>query len=356
MREAPKPSKMDAAAASNAQPYLVNINYVVMCQECKEVPPNIVEEFSSGDMVCGSCGLVLGDKIIDTRSEWRTFSNDDGNNDDPSRVGGARNELLNGSQLETDIAFGVGGGAARELHKAHKKSAFDKGNKDLVEAYIQISLLGEGWNLSKSVIDSAKHHFKRVQDAGALRGKSREVIIAGCIFLACRKANVPRTFRETFNLTKVSKKEIGQVFKKLKNFIEKDDKERSGITDAGLGSPTAPAEGMMATNASALVDRYANQLLLGQRVSNVAKDIATRMNELQILAGRSPLSQAAASIYFASQLMKEPKTTAEVSRILGISDGTIRTVYKLLYGEKDRLVNPDWLRDGRGDMALLPAV
>ena len=49
--------------------------------------PNIIEDFRSGDVVCGNCGLVLGPRIIDTRSEWRTFSNDDGGGDDPSRVG-----------------------------------------------------------------------------------------------------------------------------------------------------------------------------------------------------------------------------------------------------------------------------
>lgn len=35
------------------------------------MPPNLVEEFSSGDTVCGSCGRVLGERAIDTRSEWR---------------------------------------------------------------------------------------------------------------------------------------------------------------------------------------------------------------------------------------------------------------------------------------------
>lgn len=50
----------------------------LICPECRDTSPNIVEEFGSGDLVCGSCGLVLGDRIVDTRSEWRvgtlTFS------------------------------------------------------------------------------------------------------------------------------------------------------------------------------------------------------------------------------------------------------------------------------------------
>jgi transcription initiation factor TFIIB len=43
----------------------------LICPECRDPNPNIVEEFGSGDLVCGTCGLVLGDRIVDTRSEWR---------------------------------------------------------------------------------------------------------------------------------------------------------------------------------------------------------------------------------------------------------------------------------------------
>ena len=43
----------------------------LICPECRDPNPNIVEEFGSGDLVCGNCGLVLGDRIVDTRSEWR---------------------------------------------------------------------------------------------------------------------------------------------------------------------------------------------------------------------------------------------------------------------------------------------
>jgi transcription initiation factor TFIIB len=41
----------------------------LICPECRDQQPNIEEEFSSGDLVCRGCGLVLGDRIVDTRSE-----------------------------------------------------------------------------------------------------------------------------------------------------------------------------------------------------------------------------------------------------------------------------------------------
>ena len=43
----------------------------LICPQCRDPNPNIIEEFGSGDYVCGTCGLVLGDRVVDTRSEWR---------------------------------------------------------------------------------------------------------------------------------------------------------------------------------------------------------------------------------------------------------------------------------------------
>jgi transcription initiation factor TFIIB len=80
---------MAAAAGgfSKKKEFKENLNEVLICPDCRTNPPILNEEFASGDVVCGECGLVLGDRIIDTRSEWRTFANDDQGNDDPSRVG-----------------------------------------------------------------------------------------------------------------------------------------------------------------------------------------------------------------------------------------------------------------------------
>lgn len=212
-----------------------NLNMQLICPECKQFPPQLIEEFSAGDMVCATCGLVLGDRIVDTRSEWRTFSNDDQGNDDPSRVGDGANPLLNGSQLQTTISFGDGSNArSRDLHRAQNKSTHDKSTKGLLAAYKEIGALCDAMHIPKNVSDTAKHLFKMVSDAGAFRGKSQDTIIAGCIFIACRQCKVPRTFREIFALTKVSKAEIGRIFKSLEKFFAAQNKEKmDSVVQAG---------------------------------------------------------------------------------------------------------------------------
>jgi transcription initiation factor TFIIB len=208
-----------AATSDVADPYIENLNMQVICKECKEFPPNLVEHFSSGDMVCGSCGLVLGDRIVDTRSEWRTFANDDQGNDDPSRVGDAANPLLNGSQLSTTIAFGDGSGRSRDLQRAQNKSSHDKSTKGLLAAYKEIGAHCDAIGIPKTTADVAKHLFKMVDDAKALKGKSQESVIASCIFTACRQTGLPRSFREIHSLTKVPKKDIARTFKILEEFF-----------------------------------------------------------------------------------------------------------------------------------------
>lgn len=231
----PPPIPDPSLAVKPQEPWRENLSMHLICKDCKEDPPNLVEDFSAGDTVCGSCGLVLGDRIVDTRSEWRTFTNDDQNNDDPSRVGDGANPLLNGAQLQTTIAFSGGGSAkARDLSRAQNRATHDKAAKALLAAYKEIQAWCDGMRIPKNGSDTAKHLFKITQDEGAFRGKSQETVIAGCIFIACRQCKVPRTFREVFSITKVSKPEIGRIFKQLEKFFgDRNEKLKASIIESG---------------------------------------------------------------------------------------------------------------------------
>lgn len=338
-----------SAQAAGAGEFKEDLNNILICPDCKEYPPNLVEEFSSGDMVCDSCGLVVGERIIDTRSEWRTFSNDDQNTDDPSRVGEGPNLLLEGSQLETTIAFD-GGKGSKNLSHIQNKMSKDKTSSNLLNAYREIGTLCDSINAGKVVSDSAKHIFKLVDDAKVLKGKSSDAIVAGCIFIACRHNNVPRTFREIFSLTRISKKEIGRVFKQLEGFLSKLDPS----VVQSQNSDTYTAKG--STSADELCARYCSQLWFKnpQKMEKVSRELAGKTASVPDLAGRSPLSVAAACIYFASHLLLDMRTSKQIAQVAGVSDGTIRTAYRFLWNARDTLVDPAWIANGQGSIDKLP--
>ncbi|KAH7139375.1 transcription initiation factor-like protein iib [Dendryphion nanum] len=332
-----------------------DLNVLMMCPDCRENPPNLVEEFSSGDTVCGSCGRVLADRTIDTRSEWRTFSNDEAGNDDPSRVGDAANPLLNGSQLHTEISF-TDGGRSRDLLRAQNKSNLDKSNKNLQSAYGQISTLCESSNIPKVVADTTKLLYKKADDGKIFKGKSQDAIIAGCILIACRQHDVPRSFREIFKLTSVSKKEIGRTFKALESYLHKKiQEENSSSKTAGSGAAlnSASFKHTKSTEASELIGRACNKLGLDQLTSIVAQECAAKVTSLGVAAGRSPLSITGACIYLIAHLMNQGRSPKQIGDVVDVSDGTIRTAYKILYAALDSIIEKSWLERG-GDRSKVP--
>lgn len=335
-----------SAPSAQEEQFHPNLNVTLMCPECKILPPDLVERFAEGDMVCGNCGLVLGDRIVDTRSEWRTFSNDDQGNDDPSRVGDAGNPLLdNGNQLDTMIAFGQpGSNLGRDLNRLQNKSPHEKKDNALQTAFSRISQMCEAFSLPKVVQDSAKEAYKLVYEDRKLKGKSQESIVAAAIFIACRRSGVARTFKEIWALTKVPKKEIGRTFKIMEKLLLNANIKLSHSTNE-IYSTTQ-------TNAEDLMRRFCSHLGLQGNVTKAAEHIAKMAKEEGTLAGRSPISIAAAAIYMASNLFQCQLTAAQIADKTGVSDGTIKTSYKHLLDAKDKLVSKDW----KVDISKLPKV
>jgi len=188
------------------EPQREDLNIKLICRDCWEDPPNLVEEFASGAMVCGTCGLILQENIIDTRSEWRTFNNDDQGGDDPSRVGEVANTLYDGDNLTSTIAFDRGNAKSRDLMRAQNKVTEEKGNKNLQEAYNSIDRYAGAINVSSQISNLTKQLYKAAHDGNKFRGKSNDAVIAGCLFIALRQQNVPRSFKEVGQLTTVPKK------------------------------------------------------------------------------------------------------------------------------------------------------
>ncbi|KAM0786690.1 hypothetical protein ACM66B_002135 [Microbotryomycetes sp. NB124-2] len=328
--------RVDPLAQKQPDQFRQDLNVRLICPDCQDESVGLVEEFSSGDLVCGGCGLVLGDRIVDTRSEWRSFADSEG--DDPSRVGGPQDPLLDASeQFSTIISFKDGhSGHARALQMAASRVTRDSGGgRDLQSAFREIESMCDVISLPKSIVDTSKQLFKRVDEERILKGKRQEAIIAACIFIACRQGRVSRTFREIVALTKVPKKEIADVFKVLERTFE-----------MGGGQGQAP----MSTSASttdSLITRYCNHLNLPVPVQRAAVHVGVRANEEGVLTGRNPITIAAASILFATTLWGVPKPAKDISTVAGVQDGTIRYAFRLLCGHKEKLVDEKWFDASR---------
>lgn len=340
-----------------------NLNTHLVCPDCKQIPPDLIEE--NADTICANCGMVLAERLVSYESEWRTFNSDEGKGDDPNRVGEADNELLmNGNQ--GTLIGGGGPNVSKETRKLKKAQAMqndNKADKALQSAYAQLEIWGEKAQLPGNVKQAAKSYYKRVYEANTFRGKSLDVILAGCLFIACRQMRLPRSFTEIFGLTSVPKKEIGRAYKALEKFLMKTSNEHINTVEVHGGIANREQleyRGTQSTKPEDLCGRYCNMIGLNFRVQTIAEGLAKKIPTIENLAGRSPLSNAAACIYFASWLIGFGKQSKQISEIAGVSDATIKHAYKFLLTEKERLVEEAWLGEqpapfgGRGDLNNLP--
>ncbi|KAK2155436.1 hypothetical protein LSH36_240g00019 [Paralvinella palmiformis] len=299
---------------------LILISAVVACPSHPDTP--LVEDYHAGDMICPECGLVVGDRVIDVGSEWRTFSNEK-NAKDASRVGAAENTLLEGGDLSTMIAVGPGDRAlddnGRSIYKNRRQVS--SSDRALLNAFREISQMAERLNLPHMIVERANTLFKQVHEGKSLKGRSNDAIASACLYIACRQEGVPRTFKEICAVSKISKKEIGRVFKLILKNLE---------TNVEL------------ITTGDFMSRFCSNLGLHQSVQKAATFIAKKAVDLDLVSGRSPISVAAAAIYMASQASDDKKSAKDIGDIAGVAEVTIRQSYKQMYPKAHTLFPEDF--------------
>jgi transcription initiation factor TFIIB len=258
-------------------------------------------------------------------------------------------------QLDTVISFRDGGsGVARELQRAASKGQAAKTERNLLQAFREISNICDSISLPKAISDIAKQLYKRADEEKILRGKSNDAIVACCIFIACRQAKVPRSFKEICQITRVPKKTIGHCFKALEQAFNLNSQNPQGAAAASALAQGPNVSG--GTSAEDLLARYCNHLDLHPSVQAVCTDIVLAAREHSIAQGRSPISIAGGAIYFTSQLLGKPKTAKDISLVAGVSEGTVKLIYKLLYQDKEKVVKKELLESGKASFDRLPTV
>ncbi|VDN53527.1 unnamed protein product [Dracunculus medinensis] len=281
---------------------------------------NLVDDYRAGDLICPECGLVVGDRVIDVSTEWRSFCNEKSSSD-PSRVGAPENPLFGSADLSTSIAVGFGASEDdQSLANAQRKN-MNNTERQMSQGLSVIREMTSRIHLPKSIEDNAAKIFKDVLDSKALRGKNNEAQAAACLYIACRKEGVPRTFKEICAVSRISKKEIGRCFKLILRTLETSLEQ---ITSADFMS------------------RFCGSLGLPHIVQAAATRIAKKAVELDLVAGRSPISIAAAAIYMASLASNEKKTAKDIGEIAGAAEVTVKQTYKLLYPKAAELFPLDF--------------
>jgi transcription initiation factor TFIIB len=286
-----------------------------------DTSPYTVYDHKSGDVICTNCGLILEERFIDQHSEWRTFSDETGA-ETRDRGGGPTTALLRGEGLSTVIAptdrrsgkgAGILTGAMIQMHVNSSMSSFDR---SLSQAYDEIKSMGAKLELNLSVQEHACEIYHEVAEAKPLRGKNVPALIAACLFIACRRLNEDRTFKDIYTRSETPRKHLLKTL----NWIKK-------TTNIPV-DPVSPGK---------FVKRYCEQLELPKPVQQATEQVAGKIASESWLGGRNTVTVCAVALYFVTQMSQTEVTYADIAEVTGIAEQTIRSAYQVLYPHRDSL-------------------
>lgn len=277
------------------------------------------KDYERGELTCSSCGLVIIEKIIDRGPEWRAFTPEE--KERRSRAGPPSSSPIVDRDLTTVIEYMGKDASGHRLEpkrvlevlrwrrwqiRSRVQSSLDRNIQQAAQHLERISFY---LNLPANVREEAITIYRKAIDAGLVRGRSIESIMAASIYAACRKLRVPRTLEEIAQYTKAGRKDMARCYRLLLRHIR-------------LGIPVA--------DAADFVPRIGAELGLSGALQRRAIEIIKEARKLGITAGKDPAGLAAAAIYIASLQSEERKTQKEIARAAQVTEVTVRNRYKEL--------------------------
>ena len=286
------------------------------CPECESI--NLFWNREKGEVICKDCGLVIEDKMVDFGQEWREGED---STERKGRTGAPMTYTQYDQGLGTEIGtssdlYGLGGKDRNKFFRLRKwqyriSTAIER---NLKLALAELKRVASFLKLPKSVEEESARIYTLAVQRGLVRGRSMESVVAGALYAACRRHEVPRTLDELSEASGIEKKEIGRTYR----FVTRE-----------LGISVMPS------NPADYIARFASSLRLSPESQSHAVEILQKAQKKELTSGRGPTGIAAAALYVSALIHGEKRTQREVADVAGVTEVTIRNRYKELLDELD---------------------
>src|SRR3989339_1629323 len=139
--------------------------------------------------------------------------------------------------------------------------------RNLKLALAELKRVSSYLKLPKSVEEEAARIYHSAVQRGLVRGRSMESVVAGALYAACRRHEVPRTLDELSEASGIEKKEIGRTYR----FVTRE-----------LGISILPS------NPADYIARFASALKLSPETQSKAVEILELAQKSELTSGRGP--------------------------------------------------------------------
>ncbi len=297
---------------------VVSIAKPVVCSICKS--DNVITDPESGEIICSQCGMVISDKIQETRQDSRTFLNSEQAKD--RRRTGMPTSLANADMgLSTVIAKTDKDASGYEIQPSmlstmHRLRTWDfrtqvhtSTDRNLKFAFNELHTLKHKLGLPDAIIEKTAYIYRKAQERGFARGRSVSAVLTAALYISCRELGIPKTLKEIAEANNIRRKIVAKCYRIL-------------ISELDIKTPRL--------DPMKCIVKVANKANLNERTKRHAIDVMNIVTQKAISTGKSPMGLAATVLYLSSIKTGEHKTQRDIAQAAGITDVTLRNVYKNL--------------------------
>ena len=288
-----------------------------VCVSCGET--SFTEDYTRGENICTSCGLVASERITDRGPEWRAFTTEERNA--RARTGAPMTLTIADRGLSTTIDWRNKDASGRALtsntraaiyrmRKWHIRSRLHSSqHRNLGIAMSEMERLSSQLGIPRDVRETSALMYRKALTKKLVRGRSIESVVAASVYLACRIHRIPRRLDEVVAETNVSRKQIGYAVRLI-------------VSRVNIDVPLASAKD--------LIPRLSSDLFLEGRTVQKATEIIKSAEEKFVTTGKDPGGIAGAALYIAGIIEKDRRTQREIANVSRVTEVTIRNRYKEL--------------------------
>jgi transcription initiation factor TFIIB len=299
--------------------YNKNMQSIIQCEICDPNESKTITDVESGEIICNRCGMVIVRDLEDTQKVWynvESYSNDT-RNGNPSSLTlydqgltttiGNTNRDASGNVINSMMMTRL-----NKMKFQDKRSQINKSARNLGRAFRQLDSLKDKLGLSNAVIEKTAYIYRKVQEAGLVRGRKVNTVLGASLYIACREFGIPRTLREITLINNEKYRETSRVYRQI-------------VLHLGKQVPRV--------SLNQYVEKIGKKAKVDEKNIRQALLLMKKVQETGLSAGKDPMGVVGAVIYLSlpksDEITRQRSVTqAVIAEAAGVSEVTIRNVYK----------------------------
>ncbi|HEU5119859.1 MAG TPA: transcription initiation factor IIB family protein [Candidatus Nitrosocosmicus sp.] len=283
---------------------------------------SIIYDYEKGEKLCKICGVIVQDKIFDAEltTDYYKYKSDT-NTVLPHLI------ILNDKGMSTAIAeYDATSSKRFSNRKEHNKIEFlnkivscSNKKRNLKIVIDLLNRIKDKLSLTSVCIEEALQHYKKALEKGLIKGRSIKEMIVACVYLVCKKVNIPRTLTEISQIVEADEIFAARCYRLVMRELK--------ITHVQF-KPTI------------FIRKIADEANISERTARESIDMLLAIQDENVFSGKNSLSIAAAILYITCRKHKQKISQARIASSANIN---IMTLRKRLSEVRNVIVNASFI-------------